>query len=281
MTTQTDAIDDLKWYPAGWNFGQTVDDAGLPVQLDGPDDPDALTYSVCIEIEAAAMRSGKFRKRGQVHESECNESEAIELRAVAANMRLLRNCWRTPAYVWRTVLKIAGLWEGDIVGVAKGAIITDPFFHPLADTAEYATTKLDGHEGRDGFNTELWEGLSLVNGPHSCSSEVAAVTARYGEVAMQDKTGGAAMICPYRGDKWYLKHCAAAPVQIHFGRVSFDPPPGLPRSGPPGCIVVPAWVHRDASNLTRRLFKRGNFRMQVKVNDRRESEVLVMRGTPK
>jgi len=262
------------WYPAAWHFGFTVDDDDQPVRLTGPDDPDALTYAYCEEAERAAI-DAKQIVRGKVNREKCKTSDlADELEIVVSNRKAIRNCWRTPDYVWETVCKIAGLTPG----VSE---ITDPFFHPDAWTAPYATVKLDGHEGSDGFDTSLWRGFALVNGPHSDSSRVAEAAHEYGERAFAAPgNGGAAIFVPYRGDRWFRAHVAPAPIWLHFGRTACVAPVSVKQSGPPGCTIVGVWASEGASVWTKRLYNGGNYRLTVTPNERSKVEVLVTRGVP-
>lgn len=263
------------WYPATWHFGFDLDDDDRPVKLAGPDEPGALTYHYCAEAEAAAIKGGQI-VRGKVIRERCSTPDlADELEIVTANRRAIRNCWRTPAYVWETVARVAGLEFGR-------SLITDPFDHPDSAIARFATTRLDGHDGRNGFDTSLWQGFALVNGPHSDSAEVARVTREYGEacLASGDPTTGAALFAPYRGDRWLTRDAATAPIWLHFGRVACAAPVSVKKSGPTGATIVAIWAHPDASTWTRKLYTQGHYRLAVAPTERSKVEILVTRGVP-
>lgn len=255
-----------EWYPAGWRFGTTVDDNDNDVEMTAADadDGDCLTYERCLEIEAAA------KKKGQIHRGRpidgLSQDDADHLGAVCSNLKLLRDCWVTPAWVWRLVEAIAGQ-----------SIDTDPFCNPFCHNG--ATNRIDGHNG-DGYDIELWRGLVGANPPHSDMPKAAEVAAAYGRRCLERGSGGVALIAPNRGDLWFRQHCASATILIDCGRVPFEPPPHVPKSGPPGSTVIPMWISLDASSLTRRLRDEGHYRLRVAVNEKRTIEVLVMRGVP-
>ena len=264
------------WYPHGWEFGTGLDEHDQPVTLTSAEDDDALTYAYCADAEAAAIKAGQL-VRGKVIRERCGTDDlADELELVVRNRKRIRNCWRTPAYVWELVAAIAGLELGV-------SLITDPFFHPDAATAAYAQVKLDGHDGRDGFDIARWRGFALVNGPHSDSARVAQVTQAYGEAALAvgaPKGSGAALFAPYRGDRWFTRHAATAPIWLHMGRAACIAPESITKSGPPGCTIVAIWAQPNASKWTEKIYNEGHYRLAVAPTERSKVEVLVTRGVP-
>jgi hypothetical protein len=264
------------WYPHDWEFGTGLDENDQPVKLTSADDADALTYGYCADQEAVAIKAGQL-VRGKVIRERCGtEDLADELELVVRNRKRIRNCWRTPAYVWEIVAAIAGLKLGV-------SLITDPFFHPDAATARYAQIKMDGHNGKDGFDVTRWRGFALVNGPHSDSAKVAQVTQAYGEAALLESAPagyGAALFAPYRGDKWFTRCAATAPIWVHLGRAACIAPTSVNKSGPPGCTIAAIWAKPDASKWTERLYNEGHYRLAVAPSERSKVEVLVTRGVP-
>lgn len=217
-------------------------------------------------MAAKAQTAGLITRTGKVSPT-CPEKKLREVEAIAANMALIRDCWTTDAGVWRLVELLAG-----------EPIVTDPFWNPWSSL--HCKIRLDGSPGKDGYDVSLWRGFVGANGKHSNTGGWLKLVHAYG----QDEK--AAAVVPYRGDKWLWDHGMPADLVLHFGRLHYHPPLGLPSSSPAGCTIVPLWLPKAKRDnihpIAAKALKGKSHRIPVKLTRPNGSEyvreVLVTTG---
>lgn len=161
--------------------------------------------------------------------------------------KIMRQCWVTPAKVWR------------LAAMFTGPIRLDPFYSPFSHIAKGRyDTRLDGSFGRDGFNLENWKGRGVagVNGPWSATGSPRQpfrrawlpLVAEYGE----EEAAAAVVKAGTEGwhhDVFWANDLAIVPKN----RIAFEMPfPALQNTrAPGGGSFIGLWLPRGPANWPR------------------------------